>query len=100
MGTDFVEIDHGVLEGMATHAVEHTPSNSVLCLNSNVCERDITRVGLHADEPRVCIGARGLSTVVTAAARETSRLLPIEPDDVVLAVHLDLVMMPLPRREV
>ena len=72
-----------------------------LRLDSDIREGYVAGVCLQTDKARVGIDTRRIPPDrIDRAAPEPSRFLAVEPDDVVLIVDLDLVAMPLPRREV
>src|SRR6266567_545926 len=71
-----------------------------LCLDSDIRKRNISRVNLHSDEPRVRIDTRWITTRIGVAAPESSYFLAVEADNVVLIVYPDFVVMPALRCEI
>jgi hypothetical protein len=69
-------------------------------IDPNVREGHTARVRLQPDETRVWVDAGWISADgITGGPTEPSGFLAVEPDDIVLIVHIDLIAVPLPRRE-
>ena len=68
--------------------------------NSDIRNRNITGVCLHTDISGGRINARRISARVGCCAPEACRFLSVEPDDVLLILYFDFVVVPPVSRQI